>query len=101
MKEKLLEKLGTLGGILYYFLLIIISVLPIVVLPTRGILSFLLLAIMFFFPSTSIIFWIWGLVCAIKGPQDVIAIVYYICFVVIFAPTFFSIISVFFKKKDR
>ena len=45
-----------------------------------------------------IVFWIWGLVKAIGGKQDVWAIIYYIVSVVVFLPVFGSIISSFFKK---
>ena len=98
MKEKLIEKLGSFGMILYYVLLALISILPIAVLPVRGVLSFLLIAVMTLIPATSVIFWVWGLICAITGPQDWLAVVYYVCLAVLFTPSFISIICGLFKK---
>ena len=49
-------------------------------------------------PPASVVFWIWGLVCAINGVQDVFAIVYYVAFVVMWLPFFISTIAAFFKR---
>lgn len=92
MKEKLLNALGTFGGILWFIVSAIIYVLPFVMIGESFWLNLLLFGIVYFIPSTSIIFWVWGLVCAIQGPQDVLAIIYYVLFAIAFIPFFVSII---------
>ena len=80
LKDKLLNSLGTFGIILYYILSSCIFVLPMVMIDTSFFLDLLFFGIMQIFPPTCIIFWIWGLICAITGPQDWLAIVYYITY---------------------
>lgn len=92
MKEKLLNAFGTFGGILWFIVSALIYVLPFVMIGASFWLNLLLFGIVYFIPSTSIIFWVWGLVCAIQGPQDVWAIIYYIIFAVAFIPFFVSTI---------
>lgn len=99
MKDKLLNALGTFGGILWMIISLVIYVLPIVMLGTSFLLDMLFLGVMYWFPPSSVVFWIIGLVCAIKGPQDIIAIIYYIAFVVMFLPFFISVVSSFFSRK--
>ena len=98
MKEKLLDALGTLGGILYFVISAFVYVLPIAMIGKPFLLNLIFFGVMQFFPPASIIFWVWGLICAIGGPQDFFAIIYYILFVVMFLPFFLNIISAFFKK---
>lgn len=90
MKEKLSGALGTFGAILYYLIRISVSALPLVMIDGGWLLRLALFTVMYFFPASGIIFWIWGLVCAIGGTQNWVAIVYYICFAVIFLPFFIS-----------
>ena len=96
MKEKLLSTLGTLGYILWYVISIIIYILPLVMIGKSFFLNLLFLAAMYFFPPSSVVFWIWGLVCAINGPQDIFAIIYYVAFAVMFLPFILSFLP---KKK--
>ena len=98
MKEKLLSALGSVGIVLYYLATLIISVLPFVMIDASFLLKLVLIAISTFFPATSVIFWVWGLIGAINGPQDFIAIIYYVLFVVMFLPFFISTISSLFRK---
>lgn len=102
-KEKLLSSLGAAGGIIYYIILILISFLPVVIINVPFWLSTIFIIIMFFFPVSSVVFWIWGLFSAICGPQDWIAIVYYVLFAIMFLPffvnLFIGIISPFFNRK--
>lgn len=93
MKEKLLNAFGTFGGILWFIVSALVYVLPFVMIGGSFWLNLLLFGIVYFIPSSSIIFWVWGLVCAIQGQQDVWAIVYYIIFAVAFIPFFVSIIA--------
>lgn len=99
MKEKLINALGSFGVILYYILQTIVSVLPFIMIGGNFFVTFLLILVNMFLPFASAIFWIWGLVCAIQGVQDVWAIIYYITFVVVWIPFYIStILSVFSKK---
>ena len=97
MKEKLLNALGMFGGILWFIVSSLIYVLPFVMIGGSFWLNLLLFGIVYFFPPSSVIFWVWGLVCAIQGPQDVWAIIYYILFAIAFIPFFVSMILEFFS----
>ena len=92
MREKLTSALGSFGMILYYLIRIVVAVLPIVMIGGSFAFRTLLVAVMYCIPATGVIFWVWGLVCAVKGVQDAYAIVYYICFAVLFPPTFIDAI---------
>lgn len=98
-KEKLFSALGVVGVVLYYALRILIAVLPFVMIGGNFFLTVLLIAINNFVPLASVVFWIWGLVCAIKGVQDVWSVIYYIVFAVIWLPFFISTVLEFFKKR--
>jgi hypothetical protein len=98
-KEKLSNALGTFGTVLYFLIRLIISILPFVMIGGNFFLTLLLISINTFVPFASAVFWIWGLVCAIKGVQDIWAIIYYIAFVLIWIPFFISkIVSIFSKE---
>lgn len=89
MKEKLSATLGTFGEIIYFILRMFVSVLPLVMIDGGWFLRLVIFTIMYFVPVSGVIFWVWGLICAIGGVQDWVAIVYYICFAVIFLPFLF------------
>lgn len=97
-KEKITNALGGFGVVLYYLVRIIVYILPFVMIGGNFFITFLLITINTFVPFASVVFWIWGLVCAIKGVQDVWAIMYYIAFVVIWIPFFISTITTMFSK---
>lgn len=100
MKEKLMNALGTAGIILWYLVSLLIAIIPFVMIGASLLLNLLFFGIVQFFPASSVVFWIWGLVCAIKGPQDAWAIIYYVLFVIMFLPFFVStILSLFNKRK--
>ena len=100
MKEKLMNALGGIGFGLWYLVSLLVAVIPLVMIDAPFLLNLLLLAIALFVPATSGIFWIWGLVCAILGPQDVIAIIYYVLFAIMFLPFFIStVLNIFNKRK--
>jgi hypothetical protein len=87
---------GSFGIILYWFIRLLVAVLPFVMIGGNFFLTLLLVMVSTLFPPSSIIFWIWGLVCAINGAQDVWAILFYISFAVLFIPSFVSsILSLF------
>ena len=102
MKDKLFGILGGFGVIAYYIISLLVSVLPFVMIGTSFGLNLLFFGIVQFVPAASVVFWIWGLVAAINGVQDIFAIIYYVLFAVIFLPFFISIILDFvnaFSKK--
>ena len=90
MKEKLLNSLGIFGVIIWWLISGFIAFLPLAMIGGSFWLNLLLFNIIFFIPSSSVVFWIWGLVCAINGSQDAWAIVYYVLFAVLFLPYFLS-----------
>lgn len=98
-KEKVLGSLSCFGVIMFFLIRLIVSVLPFIMIDGSFFVTFLLIGIQMFLPFTTAIFWIWGLVCAINGIQDVFAIVYYIVFVVVWIPFYISTITSFFKNK--
>lgn len=100
MKDKLIGALGSVGLILWHLLSLIIAVMPLVMIGASFWLNLLLLAVIQFIPATSGLFWVWGLVCAIRGPQDIIAIIYYVLFVIMFLPFFISSILSIFRKRN-
>lgn len=90
MKEKLLSSLGCVGMVLWYAISALVYVLPFVMIDASFWLDLLFFGIVYFFPPASGVFWVWGLVCAIQGPQDFVAIIYYVAFAVMFLPFFIS-----------
>ena len=92
LKERLSNSLGNIGIILFYITRLIIAVLPFVMIGGNFFFTLLLITINTFVPFASVVFWIWGLVCAINGVQDFWAILYYISFIVIWIPFFISTI---------
>ena len=98
INEKLVSTFGSFGIILLYLFRLIICILPFVMIGGNFFVSFLLITLNTFLPITSIVFWIWGLVCAIRGVQDIFAILYYIVFAVAWLPFYISIVGSFFNK---
>ena len=93
MKSKLLSSLGSVGLVLYYIGCLLVSVLPPLMIGKSFFITLLIISVQQFIPATSAIFWVWGLVCAIQGRQDIFAYIYYVLFVVLFIPYFISIIA--------
>lgn len=99
MKEKLQDSLSVFGVILYYLIKIVVCVMPFIMIGTSFLWTFIFLCINSFIPSSSIVFWIWGLVSAINGTQDFWAYLYYVLFGIVFMPFFVSTILDLFVKK--
>ena len=99
LKEKLAS---TLGGA-YYILVLISWALPIVMITSLFDLPFwtifIMTAILLFIPSLSVIAWIVGLIGAIIGKQDIVAVIYYVAFVIRFLPTAIYIVAGFFSNE--
>ena len=98
-KERIVNSLGVFGTVLLLLIRLIVSILPFVMIGGNFFVTLLLISINAFVPVASAVFWIWGLVCAIQGVQDIWAIIYYIAFVVIWIPFYISLIVSTFSKK--
>ena len=101
IKEKLVSTFGAFGGILYFIINTIVFVLPFVMIGGGFWFSFLLIVLNGIIPFASIVFWIWGLVCAIKGVQDIWAIGYYVVFAVVWMPFYINLVSGFLSDLKR
>lgn len=99
-KERFFYVFGSLGAVLYFVLTLFVSVLPFVMIDANFFVTLLLISVEMAFPLTSVAFWIWGLICAINGPQDWVAISYYIAFTVLWLPFYISVFLAFFKKRQ-
>lgn len=97
-KNKLSDSLGAFGIILYYLVSVIVYILPFIMIGGGFWFSFILITINSLVPFATIVFWIWGLIAAIKGPQDIWAIAYYVAFAVIWLPFYISSITSLFKR---
>lgn len=101
MKEKLTNAFGALGGIIYFLFSLTVSVMPFIMIDASFWMTFLFFTIEQLFPLATFVFWIWGLVCAIKGVQDIWAFVYYVLFAVMFIPFIWGCISDLIKAKNE
>lgn len=96
MEEKFINFFGAAGGIIFMLAQVFFAIMPFIMISGNILLKSGLIALNYFIPATSGIFWIWGLVCAISGPQDIFAIIYYIFFGVVWLPYYIAtIISLF------
>ena len=99
LKEKLVEMLGAFGAILAFLLGFVGFVFPIIMITLSLELPFwvvfILLPIRIFVPFAGRLLWIFGLICAIMGTQDIIAIAYYICAAVVLIPDIFALLASF------
>ena len=98
IKDKLVGTFGCFGLVILYAARCLICALPFVMIECNFFASLALIALNMFVPVTSVVFWLWGLVCAIQGYQDIVAILYYIAFAVIWLPFYISIIASLLKK---
>lgn len=101
MKKKLQDVLGGIGVILYYIISIFICFFPFVMINVSFWIELIIFLVLQIFPAASVLLWIWGLVAAIKGVQDVFAYIYYILFAVMFLPFFIGILSDLFGYKRK
>lgn len=84
--------------VLYSVARIVVPILPFIMIGGNFFIMMLLIAIGFIFPITTPVFWIWGLVCAIRGVQDIWAIIFYVAFVLLFVPFIFNVIRELLRK---
>lgn len=93
IKERLINYFGTFGIYLYFAFSLFLAAFPFIMIDSNFFVTFLLALVNLLIPFASVIFWAWGLICAINGPQDVFAIIYYIVFVVAWVPYYISVLS--------
>lgn len=98
MKDELIDSLGSFGLILWFALSLFKNVFPAIMIADSLIIAIGITVFQQFVPLSSVAFWIWGMVCAVRGEQDVFAYIYYISFAVLFLPFFikavFSLINI-------
>ena len=102
LKEKLSQSLGAFGLVISFILYVIIRFAPLTVLGFPFIVDLILIVVITSIPILNIItsgvLWFWGLVTVINGPQDVLAIIYYILFSIWAIYTIITLISSFNNK---
>lgn len=103
LKEKLTNLFGGIGYIFYLIINFLFPLFAIVMIVNSFTLPswviFVFVALLFISPSFfSICFLVVGLIATIMGPQDVLAIIYYIVFVLKFAPSIILLVISFFEK---
>lgn len=86
MKNKIIDSFGSFGIIIWFLFLLFKNMLPAVMIADSILIAIGIAVVQEMIPFTSIVFWVWGLVCAITGKQDFFAFVYYIMFAVLFLP---------------
>lgn len=103
MKEKLQSSLGSFGVILWLALSLVACVIPVLVLDFSFWWSLLVLAVVFIFNTLGgvvmFVLYIWAFIVAVQGPQSVITVVFYVCFVLYVLPNIISLIVALFAKK--
>jgi hypothetical protein len=97
MKEKLSSSLGVIGVAIYYIFRLFSSLLPFIMIGAPFFVTMILIFIAQVVPFAIPVFWIWGLLSAFKGPQDILAMCYYIIFSVCFLPLIINLIKEFIK----
>lgn len=87
LKEKLTTTLGWFGYIIFYSIVIFVAVFPVSIVSNYYSwpfwVYFLVGIVALNIDIVSFAFWIVGLIVTINGPQDTLAIVYYIAFAVV------------------
>lgn len=92
LKETLSSTLGVFGFILTYLMSAFVIIFPTLIIDVPFVLDILFILLIWFFPITSIVFWVWSFIIAITGPQDLLAIVFYIVSIIIFIPYIINVI---------
>ncbi|MGN1027564.1 MAG: hypothetical protein ACI4P4_14325 [Faecousia sp.] len=105
-REKLVEKLGAFGFALWFIISLIYIILPVAILPIpfwlRGIIVLVIYALPMIGLLVQIGVFFWGFYVTISGPQDVVAIIFYIVFALWIISTFIPLlISVFSTKNSN
>lgn len=82
MKDRLENALGTVGLVIWYIIAAIVTVAPFLVLDLPAWAEFLLILAILMLPViggvVAVAVWIWALIVAVQGPQDAVAIIFYV-----------------------
>ena len=92
MKDKLVSMLGGAGVVIYYIVTVVVSALPALFITGSWFWRVVIFLVQSLYPPASGVFWIWGLIKAITGRQDIFAYIYYVVSVVVFLPYFIGTI---------
>ena len=101
MKEKFRSVLGGAGIILYYIVSLLVCFFPFFMINVSFWVDLLIFLGLQFIPAASVFLWIWGLIAAINGTQDVFAYIYYILFAAMFLPFFIGLLSDIFRGGNK
>lgn len=88
MKEKLTTVLGGFGAVLYYLFAIVSISFPLAMIEMPGWLNTILFIVVLLIPKLIGPLLIVGLLFTVFGPQDVVAIIYYVFFGIVVAITY-------------
>lgn len=89
---------GIANAIIVYVIILFVSILPLVIIDVNFWLSSLFVLIEYFFPITSIVFWVWGFIVAVSKTQNWLTISYYVCTVIVFIPFYKNTVIGFFSR---
>lgn len=106
MKRFISSFISFMSGTVMYVVAALLTAAPLFMLGFPWWVDFLIIIGIYFIPFfgglAQIVIWIWGLVAAISGPQDILAIIYYVLFavyaVLFLVPIVLSTIQTIIKK---
>lgn len=102
IKDFLLTSLGTFGFVLFYAIVIFMTVYPLLMFEMSWwlymILALIIQLVVVYIPFGLEVLWIIGLIGAISGKQDAFAVIYYILFVLIIGSTIVKLVKIFISK---
>lgn len=93
MKNKLTAIFGAFGAVLYWIIRAIIAIIPVFILDLPFWADFLIFFAIGLLPELSIVVWIWSFIVALQMPIDIIVIIYFISFVIVFVPFMIGVIT--------
>ena len=103
IKEFLLTSLGTAGILIFYTISLFITVYPLIMFDMSWllyiVLALLVQLVIVNIPFGIEVLWIIGLIGAISGKQDILAIIYYVLFVLIVGSTVIKLIKIFLAER--
>lgn len=98
IKDFLLTSLGTFGILLFYAISLLITIFPLLMFEMSWwlymILALIIQLVIVNIPFGLEVLWIIGLIGAISGKQDILAVIYYILFVLIVGSTVINLIQI-------
>ena len=102
IRDFLLTSFGTFGFVLFYAIVIFMTVYPLIMFEMSWwlyiVLSLIVQLVIVNIPFGLEVLWIIGLIGAISGKQDTFAVIYYILFALIIGPTIIKLVKIFLSK---